>query len=209
MSLLPNDGRTVYGGLFQQLTVYDHIVEIGAGDSHVSRGLRLARLGAARHVTLYEPNPILRADLEAACVEVSIVSVRPEAVTPVFAPLYLLGYASFLHGAASFLGTSVEPGYERWWGKLALEVPCTKVDRMDGGGIDYLILTMGGGEIAVLERLLSRPSVIETAHYVHNAAQVADAQAAWGWLQRNGYTGEVIETNQHRTFNRILWRRSP
>lgn len=208
MSLPPNDTRTPYGGLSQTLTVYDHIVEIGAGDRHVSRGLRLATLGAARHVTLYEPNPILRADLELAAAELPIVSVRPEAVTSVFAPLYLLGYASFLHGAPSFLGTSVEPGYERWWGQLAIEVPCTKVDRMDGGGIDCLILTIGGGEIAILERLLSRPSIIETAHYVHNAAQVADAQAAWGWLQRNGYKGEVVASNEHRTHHRIIWRRS-
>lgn len=184
---------------------YRHVVEIGAGDSYSSEGLSWTT--HADHVTLYEPHPALWADLSRAAAGMPNVSVVREAIANRFAPLYLFGYASFLHGAPSFLATSVEEGYERWWGPLALEVPLNKVDRIDGGEIDYLILTVNGGEVDILRALVSRPAVIRTKHYLHNARQWEDATTTFGWMHRERYVGRTLATNQHQTHLAIEWRR--
>lgn len=180
------------------MTQYQHVVEIGAGDSHSSEGLRWTT--HAERVTLYEPHPLLWADLNRAAAGFPNVSVVNEAVTSHFDPLYLMGYASFLRGNPSFLATSVEPNGMAYWDPLAREVACQKVDRVDYGGIDYLILTNNGGELDVLKGLVSRPKVIQTKHYLHNPAQWAVAHEVWGWLLRHGYASKTLARNQHGTF---------
>lgn len=184
---------------------YHHVVEIGAGDSHSSQGLRLA--GQAELVTLYEPNAILRADLMRAAEGRVNVVVREEAIRNEAGTgtLYHLGYGSFLYGAPAFLATSIEPDYHQWLAPLARQVPCQTMRNVDPGDIDLLIVTTGGGEYDILKRLVSRPATIETAHYCHSPVQWADTNRTIGWLERAGYRGEVVARNTHSTFHRIRW----
>ncbi len=185
------------------MTRYRHVVEVGAGDSHSTEGLRWST--HADLVTLYEPNPVLYADLARAAAGFSNVHVSDFAVTSEFLPLYCFGYASYLKGRPSFLATSIEQNGETWWEPLAREVSCQKVDRMDFGTIDGLILTTNGSEMDILPRLVSRPRTIWTKHYLHNARQWEEAHKVFDWMARHRYTGKTLASNQHSTFAHACW----
>ncbi len=185
------------------MTRYRHVVEIGAGDSRSSEGLSWCT--HADLVTLYEPHPVLWADLARAAVGLGNVSVVKEAVTSHFDPLYLMGYASYLKGNPSFLVTSVEPDGEKWWEPLAHEVACQKVDRVDFGTIDYLILTNNGGEMDVLRGLVSRPKRIDTKHMCHNTRQGEEFAKVCDWMWRQGYVGRRLSQNLHGTLQHVCW----
>lgn len=184
------------------MTHFANLVEIGAGDHQSSDALRMlsSKEITADHITLYEPHPLLCADLREKTRGWRNLTIYEEAVTSHFDPLYLMGYASYLRGNPSFLATSVEADGEKWWTPLAREVACQKVDRVDYGTIDGLVLTTNGAEIDVLKGLVSRPKVIWTKHMLHNPVQWMVAQEVWNWLIRAGYASRVLETNQHRTF---------
>ncbi len=187
---------------------YGHVVEIGAGDHYSSDALRMlsSKEISADRVALYEPHPVLFAALSEATRGWPNLTVHEKAVTSHFDPLYLMGYASYLRGNPSFLATSVEPDGEKWWEPLAHEVSCVKVDRMDYGTIDGLILTCGGSEVDVLNHLISRPLRIWTKHYVHNPKQWAEFNKIASWMQYHGYRGIQLETNQYVTFLHLEWR---
>ncbi len=184
------------------MTHFTNLVEIGAGDCHSSDALRMLSSKAitADRVTLYEPHPILCADLRDKTRGWPNLTICEEAVTSHFDPLICMGYASYLRHNPSFLATSVEADGEKWWTPLAREVACQKVDRVDYGTIDALVLTIGGGEIDILRGLVSRPKTIWTKHHLHNPTQWTHAQETWNWLVRQGYSAKVLETNQHSTF---------
>ncbi len=179
-----------------------HVVEIGAGDSHTTEGLRW---GTHARVSLYEPHPLLWADLNRAASGMDNVTVHHAAVSPTFAPLYLMGYASYLRGAPSFLATSVEPDGEQWWTPLAREVPVVKMDRVDHGNIDMLILSINGGERALLDGLVSRPQTILTRHRLHNARQWSDAHETIAWMEAHRYRARQTAGNQHGTYAALTW----
>lgn len=77
---------------------------------------------------------------------------------------------------------------------------------VDPGDIDLLIVTTGGGEYDILKRLVSRPAIIETAHYCHAPVHWTDTNRTIGCLERAGYRGQVVERNTYSTFHRIVWR---
>ena len=207
MSLLPTDTRVTYGGLFQHLTVYDHVVEIGAGDGASSEGLRYCT--HARQVTLYEPNPLLWTDLARAAAGLRNVTVRPEAVSDIGGtyPFYHLGYASYLAGDPSFYATSIDAGSDEVLRPLLRPVPVVTVNQAVPEDVDHLILTIGGGEERLLRAMTARPQVIQTKHYLHNARQWHEARSAWDVLQRRGYVARQTATNQHATFMALHWSR--
>ncbi len=184
---------------------YENVVEIGAGDSYSSEGLSMFLRGEAERVTLYEPNALLCADLRRAAEGLEGVSIREEAVTSHFDDLFYFGYASFLRGNPSFLATSIEPEGVKWWEPLAREVACQKVDRVDYGCIDYLILTNSGGEMDVLKGLVSRPRVIVTKHMTHNRAQGEEFNKVCTWMAKHSYIGHRLSVNRHMTLNHVGW----
>ncbi len=191
------------------MTRYKHVVEIGAGDSVSSQGL--AASPYADKVTLYEPNRILWTDLARAALSMSNVKVINAAVwspTPTTL-LYHLGYASFVHGAPSFLATSVEPGYEEWWAQLGKTVPAVSVSDAISSDTDCLVLTANGAELLILQQMLARPSLIRIKHYCHTAPQYDERNKVWGWLQGQGYGGGILESNQHATFFHTEWKLKP
>ncbi len=189
---------------------YCHVVEIGAGDRFSTEGLSWCT--HAEQVTLIEPHKLLWSDLNRAAAGLPNVRVHYMAVTAVpgaVASLYHMGYASFLKGSPSFLSLSVEPEGLAFWEPLLRPVPYVYMGEFDlKGDIDYLILTTGGGEASILEAMHSRPEVIRTKHYLHNAAQWADADATFAWMMANRYGGRVVETVPHGTFIAVEWRRA-
>lgn len=188
------------------ITRYRHVVEIGAGDSHSSEGLRWST--HADHVSLYEPHQLLWGDLIRAAAGMDNVTVHQSAVyDPGFAcPLYHMGYASFLQGVPSFLATSVERDGEKWWAPLARPVPIVCVGDAIPVETDLLILTPNGAEGLILQQMVARPKTIQTKHYLHNARQWQVAQNdVFGWMQRNGYRGRETASNQHRTHLAVTW----
>lgn len=189
------------------MTRFRHLVEIGAGDRWSSEGLAWALKGDAELVTLYEPNTILCADLKRAAEGLGNVVVHEAAVTSAFRDLYHMGYASYLRGAPSFLSTSVEEGGEKWWEPLAREVTCVKVDRIDHGTIDALVLTCSGSEMDVLTHLVSRPRSIWTKAYLHNAKHGEYWSGVYAWLKGERYRGRLLQGNQHGTFQSVCWER--
>lgn len=192
------------------MTLYHHLVEIGAGDSHSSAGLVAARRGEAERVTLFEPNTILYADLKRAAVSVANVTVHDCAVADYagHAGLFHFGYASYLDGAPSFLATSVEPEGIAFWAPLKRTVAVGSMTALDARrDIDYLVLTIGGGELPILRAMKSRPRRIDTKHYLHNAAQCQCAHEVQSWLRGMGYAGRLVESNLHSTFQSVVWSR--
>lgn len=182
---------------------YEHVMEIGAGDAASSDGLKWG--GKAGIVTLYEPHLTLFADLCQAAAGMFNVHVHNAAVTSEFLDLYHIGYASYLRGRPSFLATSIEPDGEKWWEPLAREVTCQKVDRVDWGTVDYLILTTNGSEMDILPRLISRPKRIDTKHMCHNARHWEEFNKVHVWMTHRGYVGRRLSVNQHNTLTHISW----
>lgn len=188
---------------------YRHVVEIGVGDSESTQCGALC--SHADRVTLYEPNRLLWADLMRASAGIPNIECVHAAVTAHGGPqhLYHFGYASFLEGAPAFLPLAEPEGMDvAFWEPLKRTVPTMAITDVDAAGdIDYLVLTCNGGELPVLQGLKSRPRVIRTKHYMHNAAQIAEANRVFAQLGGMGYRGTVIETNQHNTFFHVGWGR--
>lgn len=188
---------------------YRHVVEIGAGDSHSSEGLSWCT--HAELVTLFEPHPVLCADLRSAAQGLPNVSVRPEAVSDVGGnwPLVHLGYASYLLGYPSFYGSSIEDTAEvpQLLSPISLLVPVVTTNAAVPEDCDLLILTCGGAEHRILNTMEARPQVIQTKHYCHNARHWEEAAKLDHWLLHHGYTGAVTARNQHSTFMAVTWRR--
>lgn len=185
---------------------YNHVVEIGAGDSYSSMGLSM--LEKADKVTLYEPNRLLFNDLVRVKEGRPTLTVHPWAVGMVGmenAPLIHLGYASYLWGAPSFVKLSIEENGEDWLNPLVKTVRLAGMEEVDDGKIDYLILTNNGCELPVLQSMKSRPEVVHTKHFIHNEAQGKQAGVVCQWLHGQGYRAHVLETNQYQTFHHLVW----
>ncbi len=205
MSLTPISQPLVIDG-----QLIRHAVEIGAGDSFSSQVLPLA--SHVERIQLVEPNMILAEKLSAAAnTWKGRVTVHGCAVgaTAGRVPLVHMGYASYLLGAPSFLATSIEPDGESYWSPLTAPVTVTTMDQIDDGTIDYLVLTSNGSELDCLAAMRSRPYIIRTKFYLHNAKQGVVAQQVVTWLREHGYwDGRVVESNQHGTYQHAEWRLS-
>jgi hypothetical protein len=189
-----------------QMTRMRHVMEVGAGDGHSSLGLPWAT--HADKVSLYEPNQLLWADLNRAAAGMNHVTVHPCAVsnTTGIAQLVHLGYASYLAGAPSFLRTSIEDEGEQWFKPLMRGVVVADMKEVDrAGDVDMLVLTPNGVELEILSAMVSRPKVIYTKHYMHNAEQCVHNQRVFGWLEAEDYRAVVVETNMHNTFYHLSW----
>lgn len=190
------------------MTRYKHVVEIGAGDSYSTEGLRWAT--HADKVTLFEPNIILRKELQHAAQGLSNVIVRGEAVTAMGGKwdLVHLGYASYLADYPSFFNTSIEEEGRPFLKPLMRLVDLVDSDTAVPSDADVLYLTCNGVERLVLLGMSNRPKTIYTKHYLHNAKQWTEAQQVMEWMRRNGYLGVTLETNQHNTFYSLRWERA-
>ena len=196
---------------------FKNAVEIGAGDSHSSI---LLRFPDAERITLYEPNESLLDDLSnfmwadwemGERRRYEHVKVLPLAIigssmdVGLAACLVKMGYASFLTKYPSFMNLSLEGESDECWGPLKEIVPCLRIDQIDDGSIDFLVLTIGGGEHLILKRLVSRPKIILTKYYCHNAAHWEQANKISAWMLENNYSYEVLQRNEHGTFWFIRW----
>lgn len=188
---------------------FKHIVEIGAGDSWVSQGGPFHVY--AERVSLYEPNPLLYADLKRAAEGVSNIRTYPCAVSSRSGSrlFYHFGYASFLEGARSFLALAEPEGVDPvFWKPLARPVEVVSMAEIDTGDIDFLVLTPNGCELEILPQMKSRPQVIRFKIYMHNATQVVHAQEICSVLESLGYTRLVsLETNEFNTYYHMEARR--
>lgn len=181
-------------------------VEIGAGDRYSSELLN--RAGEFEAVQLIEPNTILHHDLASAD-KAENVSVGNFAVSYIDMDQYLynFGYCSCLAAASSFLADSCEDNAHDFWLPLRTETKCMRMSQIDRGDIDYLVLTCQGSEIFVLNDMISRPQIIRTKYYCHNAKHWETYNGITAWMMKNGYSGTVLETNQHHTFMHIEFKR--
>lgn len=178
-------------------------VEIGCGDRYSSE--LVGRFAEFEQIKLIEPNKILYHDIATA------PNPHDNIVTANFAiseldgedKFYGFGYCSFLHNASSFLNLSCEDDAFKYWAPLSYFVKCQKMSSIDKGDIDYLILTCQGSEMFVLEDMISRPQIIRTKYYCHNAKHWQHSNQITAWMMKNGYTGRLIETNLHNTFMHI------
>jgi len=199
---------TVYG---QEHTRRRHVVEIGAGDSYSSEGLRWAT--HADKVSLYEPNLVLWADLRSAAAGFLNVEVHQCAISAARAPLVHLGYASYLLGKPSFFRLGIEENGqaalnpEQWVLPLARPVSVLPITEVDDGSWDLLYLTCNGSEMDILPGMKSRPARIYTKHYCHNEAQWREFGAVQQWMTSAGYQPQVLERNTHGTFHAVCWKR--
>lgn len=185
---------------------YNHVVEIGAGDSYSSLGLSM--LKSSEKVTLYEPNRLLYANLAKTMEGRPFLTVHPWAVARVgmeATPLVYLGYASYLLGAPSFVKLSIEENGEDWLYPLTKNVRLVSMEEIDSGDIDYLILTNNGCELPVLQSMKSRPEIIHTKHFIHNHVQGGQSGLICNWLHERGYRAQVLETNRYQTFHHLVW----
>ena len=189
-------------------------VEIGAGDRYSSELLNRAEEFEA--VQLIEPNAILYHDIASAD-KAENVSVGNFAIAENKRKLYLpgdkrsfynFGYCSFLEGADSFLKLSCEDESFVCWQPLKSLVRWEPMSKIDTGNIDYLILTCHGSEMFVLEDMISRPQIIRTKYYCHNAKHWEYYGQISKWMGTNGYIGTLLETNQHHTFMHIEFKKN-
>lgn len=183
---------------------YSHIVEIGAGDSYSSRCLSMST--HAERVELFEPNRVLFDDLRRFSQGLENVRVFNAAISKA-SKMYHLGYASFMEDSRSFLGDMLEPEGFPFLSPLLLEVPQMTMSAIDDGTIDLLVLTTNGGESKILKEMVSRPKVIYTKHYCHAEKHWEDANQTIAWLVGAGYQSFLLDTNQHRTYHSLEWRR--
>lgn len=181
-------------------------VEVGAGDRYSSELLN--RAAEFEAVQLIEPNAILHHDLASAD-KAENVSVGNFAISDFEGndKFYNFGYCSFLHNADSFLTLSCEENAWKYWKLLSNLVQSKKMSSIDVGNIDYLILTCHGSEIFVLEDMISRPQIIRTKYYCHNAKHWEYYNKISKWMGENGYSGTVLETNQYQTFMHIEFKK--
>lgn len=178
-------------------------MEIGAGDRYSSE--LLGRFAEFDEIRLIEPNKILYHDLATA------PNPHDNIITANFAISYLnvdqylfnFGYCSFLAAASSFLTNSCEDDAYKFWEPLRSTVKCERMDKIDNGEIDYLVLTCHGSETFVLDYMISRPKIIRTKYYCHNAEHWEYYNNITAWMGKNGYTGHLLERNQHGTFMHI------
>ncbi len=187
------------------MTRYRHVVEIGAGDSHSSVAWPMST--HADKVTMWEANTLLWADLARATSGLDHITVRPYAVSDVGGnyPLYHLGYASYLAGDPSFFATSIDAGSDEVLRPLLRMVPVATVNQAVTPDVDYLILTIGGGEARLLRAMIPRPKTIQTKHMCHNARHWEEFAKVCTWMQTNGYVGRRLSTCLHDTLQHIAW----
>lgn len=175
-------------------------VEIGAGDRYSSE--LIGRYEEFDQIRLIEPNAVLYHDLATA------PNPHDNIITGNFAisdfdgkvGLYHFGYCSFIFASHSFLELSCEQGAWTFWEPMCSDVKCTKMSKIDNGEIDYLILTCQGSEMFVLNDMISRPKIIRTKYYCHNAKHWAYYNQISNWMNINNYTARLLEINQHSTF---------
>lgn len=192
---------------------FNHVVEVGAGDRYTAQSL----VGAqnATKISLYEANVLLWADLERAVKEIrekttTDINAYAVAVNDVGGdprPFFHLGYASYLVGAPSFLALSVEPGGEDLWRPLVGHVPVRGVNEVVTSDVDGLVLTVNGAEASILSAMTARPGMIRTKVYAHCAAHWAQYSNVQRWMEREGYKGYKVESNEHGTFFSLEYRR--
>lgn len=187
------------------MTTYRHVVEIGAGDSFSSEGLRW---GTHTKVTLFEPHPLLWADLNRAAAGLDNVTVHRAAVSDIGGqhPLVHLGYASYLAGEPSFFSTSIEPEGEAMLAPLRRAVEVVTVNQVVTPEVDLLVLTANGSEARILRAMMARPKAVQTKQMCHAPRHWEEFAKVCDWAQSSGYVGRRLSTCLHDTLQHIEWR---
>ena len=183
-------------------------VEVGAGDRASSILAKNSWFIDGHHPykadksILIEPNPILFKDLTVFLTPLRDFRVINTAFSNKtgWSKLLLFGYCSYLVGKPSFLNLSCEADAENFWDGISYDVYTQKFSSFDNGEIDLLVLTCNGAELDILENMTSRPIIIRTKFYAHNAKHWEYYNKIVNWMKANGYQSNVLDTNQHRTF---------
>jgi len=187
-------------------------VEIGCGDRYSSE--LYGRWNEFEQIQLIEPNEILYHNISSAPNPEENISVGNFAIAENKRKLYLpgdkrpffnFGYCSFLQEAESFLKNSCEDESFNFWQPLKSLVNCKTMSEIDSGQIDYLVLTCQGSEMSVLEDMVSRPKVIRTKYYCHNAKHWEYYNQISTLLAKYGYTPNLLDRSQYSTYFHIEW----
>ena len=175
---------------------FKNAFEIGAGDSSSCILGRLSN--QIENIFLFEPNPILRADLIKTYNNTSNIIISGNAIGPEdkVEDFYNFGYASFLKGADSFVKLSYDYDAEFYLKQLISKVIVVTIDKIDNGNIDLLLINCNGSEMFVLDKLVSRPLIINTKYYVHNAKQWNHYNKITAWMEKNKYKIKEYTTNE-------------
>jgi hypothetical protein len=183
---------------------FKRAMEIGCGDRNSSELLH--RTTEFDNIYLIEPNKILYHDVMNFVAPYENVAVGNFAIGKENGSerFYHFGYCSFLESSNSFLKTSCEPEALCYWvSYVNRNVETRTMSSIDLGDIDYLILTNQGSEMFVLDDMISRPQVIRTKYYCHNAKHWEYYNKVTAWMQQNGYQGNLLDRNEHGTFLHI------
>lgn len=183
-------------------------MEIGCGDRYSS--LLVNRYEEFDKIYLIEPNNRLFKDMASAANPWENIVVGNFAIGPEkkFSTFYDFGYASFLEESDSFLKLSCEDNALDFWKIFAYHKNVLTMDSVDLGDIDYLVLTNQGSEIFVLDKMVSRPSIIITKYYCHNAKHWEHYNKVTTWMAKNGYVGKLLDRNEHGTYLHIEFKKN-
>lgn len=182
-------------------------VEIGAGDRYSSE--LLDRKEEFEEIHLIEPNKALYESFYHVGTHFDNIRVFNFAVSNYSSiegmgcsdeAFYNFGYCSFLRCASSFLKLSCEDNATEYWRPLLQMVKCKRMNEIDKGNIDYLVLTCNGSEMFVLDDMKSRPSIIRTKYYCHNAKHWQYYNQVSAWMDNNGYKGKILDRSQYSTY---------
>lgn len=182
-------------------------MEIGAGDRYSSE--LISAYNDFEQIKLIEPNSILYHDLASAPNPHENISVGNFAIDSTYgvSEMYCFGYCSFLSHANSFLKLSCEEDAAEYWKSLKTLVNAKRMRQVDSGEIDYLVLTCQGSEMFVLDDMISRPEIIETKYYCHNAKHWEYYNQISVWMAKNGYVGNLLDKSQYDTYFHIEYRK--
>jgi len=169
-------------------------IEIGAGDSYSSELLKISHL--FDEIELYEPNLIFYSDL--AKKQTNKIKTHHNAISNFngLSQLYNLGYCSYLENTKSFVKLSCEDNAKDFFYKNPVQV----LDSRFIKDCNYLVLTCHGSEFNVLTNLEIRPKIITTKFYCHNQNHWNYYNQIIDWMNKNGYIGQLRETNQYKTY---------
>jgi hypothetical protein len=174
-------------------------IEIGAGDSYSSELLKISHL--FDEVELVEPNESFCYDLLKH--QKPNITILNRAVSNYagWGRLIYAGYCSYLSEASSFLKLSCEENSEKFFHTQLITV----FDSKSIKNCDYLVLTCHGSEFNILTNLEIRPKIITTKFYCHNQSHWNYYNQIINWMNKNGYVGQLRETNQYKTYFDLIF----
>lgn len=163
-----------------------HVVEVGAGDSSPNTQ-KYWDLGIP--ITLFEPNIILYNRLIQKTRNYKNVRVFNCAISNMdgFVDFYLLNYYSFLKGIHAPIQGRLKGAAEEIYATRKTKVLSKTFDFFDTGDIDILYLDSEGCDYFIIQRLISKPIIINFGMFDENQSVSPYCKFVLKWFTDNNY----------------------